>query len=716
MPEVKSVKCKVFAHSQRHTGLNVVLVPETLLKQFYEMSQSEPIYVEIVSTSNAVAYGYAWHEHSEHLVHQDGETWVIGLDNSLMDSCLLSEGDVVEVRSVLSNEILPASTLVVKPLRDASSKIQTEADLQFIKNRIIAGENLLRKDIRFVVPIAIAEQTHELVFQVVDGEPRNVPLRCSEKTIIEFNNINLESSASKTSVGFDEVGGLKRQIALLREVIQLPMEHPDVFTSLGISPPKGIILYGPPGNGKTMLARAFANVIKAKFFTINGPELISELAGQGERKLRGVFEKARQNAPSIIFFDEIDSFAGKRDSFASEYEVRMVGQLLSLMDGLSERGNVTIIAATNRLNSIDPALRRPGRFDREIEVTLPSEEERLDILEKYARKINFDSDVDLRVWANKTSGYVGADLAALIREASIRCLRRIFKLSPEGKYERNGDIIVINEDFYQAFKELQPTTFRDLPSVVESKQWHELIGMDKVKDRLINLIEQPLKNLSKLKEINLSPPAGMLLVGKPQSGKKSLVLALAKKLEIQCISARCLDFVIQDRHKSKQSISEIFRKARLASPSIILIERIDLMFSAQIKETRESFIFLEELSSEIRINRLYENVFVVATAHSIENISLNLVEPSVFGHIIHIPLPSMKEREMIVKTKIIDSLLKEETELDYQEVAKITEGLTVGEIFYICEECLRKLLSHGKLSLDDFYESISALNDGKMND
>jgi len=384
------------------------------------------------------------------------------------------------------------------------------------------------------------------------------------------------------------------------------------------------------------------------------------------------------------------------------------------MDGLSDRGNVTIIAATNRLNSIDPALRRPGRFDREIEVTLPSEDERLDILQKYVRKMAIDANVDLKVWAKKTSGYVGADLAALAREASIRCLRRVFRLSDAGSYEKCGDIVITTADFQNAFQELQPTTFRDLPSVVEFKHWDALIGMEKIKSRLLNLVEQPLKKLSTLRKINLLPPSGILLVGEPQSGKKSLALALAERLGIQCISARSLDFIAHSGNKLKQSLSEVFRKARLSSPSIILIERVDLMFSSQLKGERESFIFLEELSREIRVNRLYDNIFVFATAHSIEDIPSTLTESSVFGHILHVSLPPSEERQMIVQQKIPQHLLRDPTQLIYHEVAEATEGLTFGEIICVCDECLRIFLSNGKLDVADFQDSINLLRESKV--
>jgi SpoVK/Ycf46/Vps4 family AAA+-type ATPase len=250
--------------------------------------------------------------------------------------------------------------------------------------------------------------------------------------------------------------------------------------------------------------------------------------------------------------------------------------------------------------------------------------------------------------------------------------------------------------------------------VIEFQNWDALIGMKKIKSRVLNLVELPLKDLSKLRQFNLSPPSGILLIGKPQSGKKTLVLALAEKLGIQCISARSIDFITHDGNNIKQPLSEIFRKARLASPSIILIERVDLMFSQQLKGEKESFIFLEELSREIRVNRLYENVFIFATAHSTENIPSSLTESSVFGHVLQVPLPSGEEREMIIQQKIPYHYLKDPTQFIYSEVAEVTEGLTFGEIIYICDECLRTCLNDGNLDFPDFKESISLFKESKL--
>ncbi len=697
---------QVFPYQPKHIGRNIVLMSPSIYDQLSKTTDSEYFFVEITPlNSENKAYGFAWYE--EHEKFQTDQNY-IGLEQPLMDTCLLNTDDAVTIRVLPSTEIKTAVNIQLQVIGDSVTQIHTEDDIQKLKNRIAGGDILLGENTRFIIPFSDSGATYWISLRVVNTEPENVPVKCNEKTTITFDGVSVKPK--QTSVSFADVGGLKKQIDLLREVIQLPLEHPEVFTQLGIHPPRGILLYGPPGNGKTMLARALANAIQANFYTINGPELMSKFVGEGEKKIRQVFEKAKQNAPSIIFFDEIDSFAGKRDSFTAEFEVRIVGQLLSMMDGLADRGNVTIIAATNRPNAIDPALRRPGRFDREIEVSLPSESDRLDILSKYVKQINLAPDVELASWAKKTSGYVGADLAALARESVIRSLRRIFYLSPEGKYQQSQPIVVTNADFYEAFKELQPTTLRDLPHQFNPLSWDELLGVDTLKERLVNLVETPLKYPDKLKEIGLTPPTGIILVGSSQSGKKSLALALAQKLGIQCISVKALDFIYQESSRGGKTLGEIFRKARLSSPSMLLIDKIDLAFSAQLRNTTESFLFAENLVDEIRRNRLYENIFVIATARSIENLPQILLDSSVFGHLINMPMPGISDYELLIKSKMKNHF---DSGVNYQDLAQFVKGLSIGEVIYVCEECLRMSLTHGSINQSNFEQAVETIKNSK---
>lgn len=703
---------KVFLYEPKHRGSNIILVSKVdydIISKTVDI-QTQRLWVEITTqNSNEKVYGLAWYEpdNVEQTMKSYQEGISIGLEKTLMDTCLLQEGDAVHLKGLYSKEIQPAISAELEILGDSQSKIQTTQDLQMIRNRILGGEILLGKNIRFTIPFRTAGITTHLLFRVLNVEPPSVPVYCNDETTLLFKGLSVKDE--DTSLNFSSIGGLKKQIDLLREMVQLPMEHPDVFLQIGLAPPRGVLLYGPPGNGKTLLARTLAQEIKAQFYTINGPELTSKFVGEGERKLREVFEKARTNTPSIIFFDEIDSVAGKRDSFASEFEVKMVGQLLSLMDGLDDRGNVIVVAATNRHNSLDPALRRPGRFDREIEIGLPSEQDRLEILRVHVKKMTLSEDVTLDEWAVKTSGYTGADLAALVKEAAMCCFRRIFALSKNGSYVKTDDIVLKKEDFILAFKELLPTNLRELPAQAEPVAWNEILWMKELKEQLLSLIEPTLNQPTQLQAFGLSAPSGILLAGTPNSGKKTILLSLAHHLDIPCFVVRTLDFVTQTSQKQEQTLTELFRKARLSSPSIILLDKVDSAFSMQLKYNMESFLFAEELIDEIKRNRLYENVFVVGTARTTENLPSTLLSSSVFGHVLHIPMLSLEERQEIVR-----QYLEKHFDVDCKELAKIVEGLHIGEITHLCENCLRRFIEFefktvSSSSIEEYFTQVSLL-------
>ena len=696
------MKRQVFLYEPKHIGTNIVLLSKSDYDELCSSEQvTQQLYAQIISSTDTRAYGRLWYsEEIEEFQNANDNEQPVGLEKPLMDTCLLSVGDVVDIRRLESEEIETATSVELELLGDSHTKIQTQSDLQKVRNRILGGEVVLGEESRFVVPFKVAETRHQLLFRVLKTEPGNCPVRCDEKTTVVFKGLSVKEK--DTSLSFSAIGGLKKQISLLREMVQLPMEHPDVFLQMGITPPRGVLLYGPPGNGKTLLARTLAQKIDAHFYTINGPELVSKYVGEGEQRLREVFEKARTNTPSIIFFDEIDSIAGKRDSFTTEFEVKMVGQLLSLMDGLDDRGHVIVIAATNRHHALDLALRRPGRFDREIEIGLPSEQDRLEILNVHVSQMNLESEVDLSLWAKKTSGYTGADLAALAREAAMCCLRRIFELSSEGNYIKTKEALVQNDDFTIAFKELQPTNLRELPIQGEPISWNEIIGLTEVKEQLLSLVEPTLKRLKQLKNVGLTAPSGILLVGSPNCGKKTLILSLAKKLNIQCITVRSLDFLNQSPRQQGQTLAEIFRKARLASPSIILLEKVDSAFSTQLKYSSESFLFAEELVDEIRRNRLFDNVFVMGTARTIEDLPPILLDSSVFGHVLRMPMPSLEDYQTLIQAKLGKYI---NDGLDYQRLAKMTEGLNSGEVIHVCENCLRRFPEMEKVSADVIADS-----------
>jgi transitional endoplasmic reticulum ATPase len=679
------MKRKVSLYESRHAGDHAVLVSKPDYDKLCSEGKFPQPHVEITSAvSEAKAYPRLWwYDESQNVQKK-----LACLEKPLMDTCLLSEGDVVEIRRLEPEKVQTATSVELEFLGDSHTKIQTQSDLQRVRTRILGGENILAEENRFVIPFKASGIVYRLLFRVLKTEPSDCPIRCDENTTVVFKGLSLKEE--KESLKFSAIGGLKKQISWIQEMVQLPMEYPEVFLKWGITPPRGVLVYGPPGNGKTLLARTFAQQTKAHFYTINGPELISKFAGEGEQRLRAFFEKASTNAPSIIFIDEIDSFAGKRDSFASEFEVKMVAQLLALMDGLDDRGNVIVIAATNRQNALDPALRRPGRFDREIEIGLPSEEDRLEILNVHVRSMALATDVDLHSWAKKTSGYTGADLAGLAREAAICCFRRIFKLV-DNRYIQTQDALVKDDDFSKAFQELQPTNLRELPLQGEPISWDKIIGLTEIKGELENLVQSTLTNLKQLKTVGLTAPSGILLVGPSNSGKKTLITSLAKKLGIQCLPVRSLDFVNHSPRQQGQTLAEIFRKARLASPSILLLEKLDSAFSTQLRYGSDSFLFLEDLVDEIRRNRLFDNVFVMGTARTIEDLPPVLLDSSVFGNVLRLPMLSVGDCEAIIHDKLGKYL---DSRLDYQELAQLAaaENFDYGQVIHLCENCLRRFV------------------------
>src|SRR3989449_2213112 len=380
-------------------------------------------------------------------------------------------------------------------------------------------------------------------------------------------------------ISYEDIGGLRPVIQKVREMIELPLRHPELFERLGVEAPKGVLLHGPPGTGKTLLARAVASETNANFLSIGGPEIMSKYYGESEERLRDVFKEAQENAPSIIFIDEIDSIAPKREEVTGEVEKRVTSQLLSLMDGLQSRGKVVVIGATNRPNAIDPALRRPGRFDREIEIGVPDRDGRLEVLEIHTRGMPLAEDVDLKKLADVTHGFVGADLESLAKEAAIRVLRRIL---PEINLEAQSipvevlnKIIVRMSDFQEALKEVEPSAMREVLVEVPDIKWGDIGGLEGVKEELREAIEWPLKYPELFAQMNAVPPKGLLLYGPPGTGKTLLAKAAANESEANFISVKGPELLNKFVGESEKAIREVFRKARQASPCIIFFDEID---------------------------------------------------------------------------------------------------------------------------------------------
>jgi transitional endoplasmic reticulum ATPase len=420
----------------------------------------------------------------------------------------------------------------------------------------------------------------DIKFVVVSTNPKGAVIIAPE-TKVSISSEAVEISEKKIpEISYEDIGGLGQELTRIREMVEIPLKHPEIFETLGIDPPKGVLLYGPPGTGKTLLAKAVANETDAHFISIAGPEVMSKWVGEAEKKLRDLFEEAEKNAPAIIFIDEIDAIAPKREEAVGEVERRVVAQLLSIMDGLKSRGKVIVMAATNRPNDIDPALRRPGRFDREIEIGIPNREGRLDVLKIHTRNIPMTEDVDLKKLADVTHGFVGADLAALSKEAAMNLLRRLL---PEYRWKEGEPLekefleklIVTMDDFKEALKSVRPSTLREVLIEVPKITWKDVGGLNEVKQQLKESVEWPLKNPKAFQRMGIKAPKGILLIGPPGCGKTMLAKAVAKESEANFISVKGPEIMSKWVGESEKAVREIFRRARQASPCIVFFDELD---------------------------------------------------------------------------------------------------------------------------------------------
>ncbi len=526
------------------------------------------------------------------------------------------------------------------------------------------------------------------------------------------------SNIKVARVSYDDIGGLGGIIEKVRELVELPLKHPEIFRRLGIEPPKGILLYGPPGVGKTLLAKAIANEANAHFTAINGPEIMSKFYGESEQRLREIFEEAQKNAPAIIFIDEIDAIAPKRDEVMGEVERRVVAQLLTLMDGLKGRGDVIVIGATNRLHAVDPALRRPGRFDREIEIPLPDKQGRLEILMIHTRNMPLAEDVDLKKMAEMTHGYTGADLAALVKEAALHALRRYLP-----KIDWQSDTIdpeilesmyVTQQDFMQAFKEIIPSGFREVYVEIPEVRWSDIGGLEEAKQELREAVEWPLKYPDAFRRLGIEPPKGILLYGPPGVGKTLLAKAVATESGANFISVRGPEVLSKWVGESERAIREIFRKARIYAPTVILFDEIDSIVPhrGSIDEgTRVTERIVSQLLTEIDGIEKLNSVVVIGATNRPDLIDPALLRPGRLDKVIYVPPPDYKSRLEILKVHTRKMPLAEDVDLEY--LARSTESYTGADLAAMVREAalfaLREDLSSSRVYMRHFLQAMSKI-------
>ena len=514
------------------------------------------------------------------------------------------------------------------------------------------------------------------------------PVIVTENTVFKLGAMTKATDASIPRITYDELGGLKREVLKIREMVELPMRHPELFEKIGVEAPKGVLLYGPPGTGKTLLAKAVAGETNAHFISLSGPEIMGKHYGESEERIREIFTQAEENAPSIIFIDEIDSIAPKRDEVSGELEKRIVSQLLTLMDGMKSRGKVVVIAATNRPDSIDPALRRPGRFDREIEIGIPDDEGRFDILSIHTRGMPIDEKVDLKQISKITHGFVGADLEVLAKEAAMRSLRRNVLDDKDFSYdddEISSEILqkiqITDEDFREALKEVGPSALREVQVQIPNVSWDDVGGLDQLKEELQEAVEWPIKYKDAYDYVDVESPKGILLHGPPGTGKTMIAKALAKMTESNFISIKGPELLSKWVGESEKGVREIFRKARQAAPCIIFLDEVDALVPRRGSGGSDSHV-TENVVSQIltEIDGLEElhNVLIIGATNRLDIVDEALLRPGRFDRIIEVPNPDEKGRlhifEIHTKSKPLASDVK------ISEIVKLTDNFSGAEI------------------------------------
>ena len=564
-------------------------------------------------------------------------------------------------------------------------------------------------------------------FVVVNTNPLKTPVVITESTELTLNPkaVDLVEEIS-IDISYEDIGGLNEEIMKIREMVELPLKHPEIFEKLGIEPPKGVLLFGPPGTGKTLLAKAVANESEAHFILLNGPEIMSKFYGESEKKIRDIFEQAEKNAPSIIFIDELDSIATQREESYGEVERRVVSQLLTMMDGLKSRGKVIVIAATNRPNVIDPALRRPGRFDREININAPNKQGRLDILKIHTRNMPMAKDVNLERLAEKTHGFVGADLSALTKEAAMNVLRRVL---PDLKLKKkNGEetdvldeipeetlkkLIVYADDFEQSLRIVRPSAMREVLIETPNVKWDDVGGLEKTKQELIESIEWPLKYPDNFKRMGIRPPKGLLLYGPPGTGKTMLAKAVAKESEANFIHNNGPSLLNKWVGESEKGIRKIFERARQVSPAIIFFDEIDAIASKRGRNNDSNVTerVLNQLLTEMDGLTEMKEIVVIGATNRPDMLDNALLRPGRFDRILFIPVPDKKGREDIFKIHTKNMPLAKDVSI--KEIVEKTEGAVGADIEGICREAgmlaLREDVKAKEVKKKHFEEAIKKI-------
>ncbi len=680
MAENNEIVLKVAEAPQMDVGLGRARI-DTASREALGVEVGEIITITGKRTTAAKVY---------RLQTEDEGKGIIRIDGDIRMNAGVSLGDKVKVAKA---NYVPAKSVTFAPLIERDQKLKLGEGIEEFVRRSLLNRPIVEGDI-LVIPGLTLIGRSGLKFKVVRASPKGV-LIIKENTEIVVKDEAVEEIIGEAGrVTYEDIGGLKEELQKVREMIELPLKHPELFERLGIKPPKGVLLYGPPGTGKTLIAKAVANESGANFYLINGPEIMSKYYGESEKFLRDKFDEAERNAPSIIFIDELDSIAPKRAEVQGEVERRVVAQLLTLMDGLKERGQVIVIGATNLVDSIDPALRRPGRFDREIEIGIPDKQGRLEILQIHTRLMPMDMNDEekmkfLEELASMTHGFVGADLAALAREAAMHALRRYLPqidLDKPIPVEMLEKMYVTKEDFKEALKDIEPSILRGVLIEIPNVRWEDVGGLENVKQELREAVELPIKNPEKFKKLGIRPPKGILLYGPPGTGKTLLAKAVATESEMNFISIKGPEVLSKWVGESEKAIREVFRKAKQSSPAIVFLDEIDSIAPRRGSYTDSGVTerIVNQLLTSMDGLENMEGVVVIASTNRPDIIDPALLRPGRFDRLIYIPPPDKDTRLKILKVHTRNMPL--DKDVDLNTIAEKMNNYVGADIENVCRE------------------------------
>ncbi len=656
------ITLKVAETSPKLVGRGMALIDPKAMK---DLGLSTGDVIEV--SGEKKGYVILWSSSSD-----DSGKKLIRIDGYTRNEIGVGIDDTVTIRKVILKK---AEQVTLAPTEELSIVGLEEYLPGVLDGRVVAkGE---------VIPLNVMGRRIGFTVTAVSPSDATVSL-VDTNTEFVIGTVSKHAAKGVPRITYEDIGGLRTEVQKVREMIELPLRHPEIFERIGIEAPKGVLLHGPPGTGKTLLAKAVASETNANFYSIGGPEIMSKFYGESEEKLREIFKEAQENAPSIIFIDEIDSIAPKREEVSGDVEKRIVSQLLTLMDGISSRGKIVVIGATNRPNAIDPALRRPGRFDREIEIGIPDEKGRHDILLIHSRGMPMTDDVDLASIARVTHGFVGADLQALSKEAAMRSLRRILPEidlhQPKIPAETLNKIKVTKLDFDEALRDVQPSALREVLVQRPNVRWEDIGGLQRIKDELAEAIEWPLKHADLFTEADVKPPKGILLYGPPGTGKTMIAKAVATTSEANFISVKGPELLSKWVGESEKGVREIFRKARQAAPCVVFFDEIDAVAPKRggSGDSHVTERVISQMLTELDGLEDLKGVVVIAATNRPDIIDEALLRPGRFDRILEVPPPDKDARKQIFQIHTKKKPLDSDVQMD--KLVEMTDGMTGAEI------------------------------------